>query len=133
MTALHEAVARAIDDVQVWSRIVRPVNERSRIQICRYGIGDEEDEIVVLKEFSLDYGEGNARSDVVSDMRADAAIAAVFEAIREPTEEMKQAAERAHMWFLNGRTEINVIEQECHVWRAMLSTAECTAAAEKGE
>lgn len=122
MTALREAVARAICSAEGldWD--------------LQSGLGS---------------GNGDEQAQEAYLMLADAAIAAVFAALREPTEEMWvagrdpilmwQAGIQASLkeagpfdWYKEGDGET---KGDCAVWvwRAMLTTAERAAAAGKGE
>lgn len=92
-----EAARQALDAVRLFSRINDFGDERSRVEICRYGIGDEP-EIVVIRSEGLDYDERALLAEVVSSYRAEICIAAYEQARaridgakmmpREATEEM---------------------------------------------
>jgi hypothetical protein len=92
MSEMVERVAKAIDAVQVFSRFNDWTSDRVEglpIEICRRGSDDAGDDII-LKRFPASKGEDAALREVVSEMRARAAI----EAMRQPTDTMRFAVER---------------------------------------
>lgn len=75
---LTTAVARAIDAVQLFSRIDDWTSDAKKgypVEICRYGKGSEPG-IVVLKRLPAGTDEGEALREAVSEARAIAAIEA---------------------------------------------------------
>lgn len=93
MSEMVERVAKAIDAVQLFSRFNDWTSDKVEglpIEICRYG-NDDENEIVIIKRFPSQKGETAALYEVVSEMRARAAI----EAMKNPTDAMMQALHEA--------------------------------------
>lgn len=82
MEEIVEAVARAIDKVQLFSRRDDIAQE---IEVCRYG-EDGEDDIVVVSSFQWFDDEAEALHAVVRSHRARAAVATVLEKIAEADE-----------------------------------------------
>lgn len=75
---LTKAVARAIDAVQLFSRIDDWTNDAKKgypVEVCRHG-KDDEPEIIVLKRLPAGTDEGEALREAVSEARAIAAIEA---------------------------------------------------------
>lgn len=82
-----ERVAKAIDAVQIFSRFNDWTTDRVDgfpIEICRHGNEDVGDAIIILKRFPASKGQDAALREVVSEMRARAAI----EAMRGPSPRM---------------------------------------------
>lgn len=80
-TALIQKVAGAIDRVQLFSRFNNWTSDAKAawpIEICRYGVGDEPD-IVVIKRYPIGTDEDEALRLEVSEARAQAAIQAISE------------------------------------------------------
>jgi hypothetical protein len=80
-----ERVGKAIDAVQIFSRFNDWTSDKVDglpIEICRHG--EYNGDPVIIKRFPASKGEDAALREVVSEMRARAAI----EAMRDPTEEM---------------------------------------------
>jgi hypothetical protein len=75
--SLEEAVAQAIDAVQLWTRFNDWTSDREEglpIEVCRYGM-DDEPEIVVVARYPATEDEGDVLSREVSLARARAALA----------------------------------------------------------
>lgn len=75
---LTAAVAKAIDAVQLFSRIDDWTSDAKKgypVQICRHGKRGE-DEIIILKHLPAGTNEDDALSEAVSEARAVAAIEA---------------------------------------------------------
>lgn len=89
MNDMVERVAKAIDEVQLWSRFNDWASDRvdgCPIEICRYG-EDHEEEIIVVARFGGAISESEALHKTVSEERSRAAI----EAMRSITDEMVRA------------------------------------------
>lgn len=88
--ALIQKVARAIDQVQLFSRL-NDAKAAWPIEICRYGVGDEPD-IVVIKRYPIGTVEDEALRREVSEARAQAAIQAIEAALTKEQEDAIYAA-----------------------------------------
>lgn len=85
-----EEVALAISNVALWSRMNDWTSDRVEgfpVEICRYGL-DDEPEIVVVRRFPTGTNETEALTMVVAEERGRAAI----EAMRKPDNDMLRAS-----------------------------------------